>query len=177
MFDDPMEGFQSVGLIAHHFETCEFYLSEIFQILCEADNEAPFLVFGLIVSSNMRLEMAKIALQQCLPRSSALKTELIDAFEEFKVCQTDRNRAVHSAHVPTLRRSKLAWHRRPLWHQTHRYKDGILKAGLERTANDLSNINDNILLLSLRLKSLIEQLDEFLSMRRSRRLRRSRPRV
>lgn len=177
MDNDPISAFETIGLIAHHFESCEYYLSEIFHLLCESENQTPFRVLGLIVSSDLRLQMAEIALEECMPRKSAIKAEIKDIFQEFRACQTQRNRAIHSAHTPVIRRSKLSWHHRPLWHQTHRYKNGVLKPGLELSSSTLQATDEKALLLALRMKGLIIELDEFLGLRKARRLKKSAPAI
>ena len=175
MEDEPFSAFTSIGLIAHHFETCEFYLSELFQLLCESENDAPFRVLGLVVSSDLRLQMAEIALEECLPRPSAIKTEIKDVFLEFRACQTQRNRAIHSSRIPKIHRSKLTWHHRPLWHQTHRYKGGALKPGLDISSESLRDTDEKVLLLALRMKGLAADLEQFLATRAKRRARKIEP--
>lgn len=172
MADDPISAFTSIGMIAHHFESCELYLSDLFQLLCESENYTPFRTLRLIVSSDLRLQMAEIALQECLPRSSDIKTQIKEAFQEFRSCQKERKRAIHSALVYTIEGRALAWHHRPLPHQTHRYKDGGIKPGQEVKASALKEADNNILLLSLRMKSLVAELHVFLLERKARRMKR-----
>lgn len=173
MDDHPFKAFHEIGSIAHHFESCEYLLSEIFQILCESENETPFRVLGLIVSSDLRLQMTEIALEECLRRPSALKTQIKEVFQEFRACQTLRNRAIHSAMTPTFWRYNLTWHHRPLPHQTHRYRKGILKPGLALDMQALDDASERVLLLYLRMKGVTEELDEFLAARRARRLKKA----
>ncbi|MEG3148213.1 hypothetical protein U1839_26495 [Sphingomonas sp. RT2P30] len=168
---DPLKDFAEIGMITHHFEQCEFSLSELFLLLCESENDAPFQIFGQIVSSNLRLTMTGIALEECMPRPSALKAKITAVLAEFKACQTLRNRSIHQSIFPVIRDGKLANVGMPLWHQTIRYKGGALKPGLEISAEQLSETNHQITLLVFALRGVVDELSEFLGARKKRRLR------
>jgi hypothetical protein len=175
MSEYPHDAFALIGSITHNFEQCEFYLSEIFQLLCESENDAPFQVLGLIVSTELRRQMVNVALQQCLPRKSHIKTKIEKMLEQFRECQTKRNRAIHSAMMLVERNGKPSWHHRPLWHQTHRYKDSILKSGHEMSEEDLRDADYHISLQAITMKYEVEELSEFLEARKRRRLKRLSP--
>lgn len=168
MNGDPLSSFTSIGLIAHHFEVCEFYLSEIFQHLCESRNDTPFKIFGMLVSSDMRLSMTRVAIGECLPRPSALKNKLLALLHEFKECQTLRNRAIHSANMPAFSRSTVEFHHRPLWHQTRRYESGALKDNVKMTVEHLREAAQRLTILATEMKSFIPELGKFIAKRRSR---------
>lgn len=170
---DPRESFTDIGLIAHGFEQCEFELSEIFQLLCESENDAPFQIFGHVVSSNMRLGMTRVALAECLPNPSAIKTKLEQVFVEFAVCQTLRNRSVHQSFFTEIDGDGLTFIGRPLWHQTQRYKKGVLKPGLENKPDSLRDTGNRITGLVFWMRDVKEQLFVFLTARRERRLART----
>lgn len=167
---EPERAFAQIGLITHHFEGCELYLSEMFQLLCEAENDAPFQIFGQIVSSNQRLEMVKTALSLCLS-GGAMKVKLTRLLSEFKECQTLRNRAVHSSALPLIERDGIKMVRRPLWHQTMRYTKSGIKPGNELDAEQLADANHRITLLNIELKGVVGELASFLDKRKARRLR------
>ena len=169
MENEALRSFTEIGMIAHHFEQCEFELSVMFQILCEAENDAPFEIFGQIVSSNMRLGMTRTALAQCLPRPSAIKSEVERLLNEFSACQTLRNRAIHQSIQPQINGDRLEFIGRPLWHQTMRYKDGALKPGLENGSEALRETNFRCTILVFEMRGAVTRLEEFLAKRRQRR--------
>ena len=168
--------FEKVGLIAQHFEQCEYYLAVIFDALCESDNGAPFAAFGHIVSSNTRLAMVKEAAIFAFPRKAALRCRLGELCEEFKQCQALRNRSVHASLLPEFTPDGVAWHGRPLWHQSMRYKNGAVKPASRFTFEDLCDAEFRTLCLALDMKAHCAELVEFLAMRKSRRARSKMPR-
>lgn len=163
--------FSKVGLIANHFEQCEYYLAVIFQTLCESENDAPFAAFGLVVSSNARLEMVSEAMAVAMPRKSNLEERVKKNLMEFKDCQTLRNRSMHASAVPELSADGVSWHGRPLWHQTTRYKNGKLKETSRFTYDDLDDAELRISLLVIDMRELAQDLEAFFAKRKKARLR------
>ena len=157
-------------MITHHFEQCEYYLSEIFQLLCEADNDAPFQIFGQIVSSNMRLGMTRTAIAHCFRRPCNMKTELIELLAKFERCQALRNKAVHASLIPIIKRKKLHHFVRPLEHQTLRFKAGALKPGRQFSLKELADADEQLFVLALEMKQAVRLLAAQLGERKRKRL-------
>ena len=166
MKKDPLRPFAAIGMITHHFEVCEWHLSETFQLLCEADNDAPFQAFGHIISSNLRLTMTKTALSICMPRRSAIRQRIETLLVEFDDCQTLRNRSIHQSLVPRLEDEDLAFTGQPLWHQTLRYTKKGLKPGQGQSPDQLEETFFRIQQLSFEMQDALRDLAAFLRRRR-----------
>lgn len=168
-----MRPFALVGMITHHFEQCECHLSELFQLLCEAENPGPFRAAGLIISSNLRLGMTRAALEACMPKPSTMKGQVDAVLVKFEEQQTLRNRAIHQSFftefTPGGRIEMLG---RPLWHQTLRYASGELKPNLEQSVEILDNLAFELTGLTFEMRAVLNDLSAFLETRRRRRLRR-----
>ena len=167
--DQTLLHLQAIGRITSQWEVCELYLAEIYQILCESENDVPFRCYGALISASIRFELLEIAAAGYFRRPSRLLDELTSCIQTAKEMNSKRNKAAHANLIPIIKRRSIRMLQIPLWHQTRRYKEGRPKYTL--TFEDVNAIAGETAGFALNLKYLISELDAFDKKRRRRRAR------
>ena len=160
---------QAIGRITSQWEGCELYLAEIYQILCESENDAPFCCYGALISASIRFELLEIAATRYFRRPSLLRDKLISCIQAAKEMNSKRNKVAHSNLILTIKRRSFRMLQIPLWHQTRRYKEGLPKYTF--TFEEVDAIAGDMMGFALTLRYLVSELDAFDKKRRRRRAR------
>ena len=161
--------FQAIGRITSQWEVCELYLADIYQILCESANDAPFRCYGALISASIRFELLEIAATGYFRRPGQLRDKLTRCIQTAKEMNSKRNKVAHSHLMTTIKRRSIQMQQIPLWHQTRRYKEGLPKYTL--TFEEANVIASDMVGFAITLKHLISELDAFDKKRRGRRAR------